>query len=145
LKAQPERPSAASVVGYAVYHVTGFNASCEQVNDVRPLVFMLKPGLESADNSGVEKPFDDAALKHVLGQTTKRGELVRLQASAWLPGHLVGPFTHVGKRADDPNNIIPREDRCDLRGGRLVAAWLDHFDVREQNSMDTWIADDRDH
>jgi hypothetical protein len=29
-------------------------------------------------------------------------------------------------------------------GGRLVAAWLDHFDAREQNSMDTWITESGD-
>lgn len=144
-KEQPERPSAASIIGSTVYHVAGFNTSCEQIIYVRPSVFKLKPGLKFADNSGVEKPFDDAALKHVLEQTTKRGELIRLQASAWLPGALVGPFRYAGARADDPNDIIPHEDRRDLRGGRLLAAWLDHFDAREQNSMDTWIADDKNH
>lgn len=142
-KAQPERPSAASVIGSAVYHATGFYTSCEQIIYLKPSLLKLTPGLKSADNSGVEKPFDDAALKAVLDQTTKRGELIRIQASAWLPGALIGPFRYAGTRSDDPNDILPHQERRDLRGGRLVAAWLDHFDAREQNSMDTWIADDK--
>ncbi|MEP7121539.1 MAG: hypothetical protein ABJE95_11535, partial [Byssovorax sp.] len=135
VKTQPERPSAGSVIGAAVYHLFGFNTSCEQIIYVRPSAFKLKPGLKSTDNTGITKNFDDAALKHVLDQSPKRGELIRLQASAWLPGALIGPFTYAGQRKDDPNDIIPHEDRRDLRGGRLVAAWLDHFDAREQNSM----------
>jgi len=144
-KAQPERPSAASVIGAAVYNAAGFYTSCEQVIYLKPSLLELKPGLRSADNSGIERPFDAAALAHVLEQTTKRGELVRLQASAWLPGQLIGPFRYAGTRGDDPNDILPHQDRRDLRGGRLVAAWLDHFDAREQNSMDTWLADDHEH
>ncbi|HEV8548145.1 MAG TPA: hypothetical protein VGQ57_03935, partial [Polyangiaceae bacterium] len=140
VKEQPERPSAASAIGAAIYHAAGFNTSCEQVIYVDPRVFALKPGLTVTDNTGVTKPFDAAALARVLAGATHRDGLVRLQASAWLPGYLVGPFRYEGKRADDPNDVIAHEDRRDLRGARVLAAWINHFDAREQNTMDSWIA-----
>jgi hypothetical protein len=138
---QPERPSAASVIGAAAYHAVGFYTSCEQVVYFRPSLLKLTPGLRYQANFNEEQDFDQRALDKILADTPKRGSLVRMQASAWLPGQLVGPFRYTGTRHDDPNDAIPHDDRRELRGGRLLAAWLDHFDAREQNSMDSWMAD----
>jgi hypothetical protein len=139
----PERPSAASAIGAAVYHAVGFNTSCEQVVFVSPTAFKLSPGLKVTANDGVTRPFDQAALEKVYEQAGKKEGKYRFQASAWLGGYLIGPFKYEGTRSDDPNDIIPHEDRRDLRGARLLAAWLHHFDAREQNSMDAWMAVDK--
>lgn len=140
---EPERPSAAAVIGTNIYYNAGFNTSCEQVLYADPSIFELKQGLTVTANDGVTRPFDQKALDKILAAAVKRDGKVRFQASAWLGGFLLGPFKYEGTRADDPNDIIPHEDRRDLRGGRLVAAWLHHFDAREQNSMDSWMAVDK--
>jgi hypothetical protein len=140
----PERPSAASTVGAAAYHVSGFNTSCEQIVYLRPAILSLKPGLKYKGNFSGERDFDRAALDHIVSLAPKLGDKVRFQASAWLPGKLIGPFRYQGTRPDDPNDAIPHEDRRELRGGRVLAAWLDHFDAREQNSMDSWISENKD-
>jgi hypothetical protein len=141
---QPERATGASVIGAAAYNAVGFFTSCEQIVYFRPAMLKLTPGLHSADNSGLERPFDQAALQRILNSAPRRGDRVRMQASAWLQGRLIGPFRYEGTRSDDPNDVIAHDDRRELRGGRLLAAWLDHFDAREQNSMDVWFADSRD-
>jgi hypothetical protein len=142
---KPERASAASVIGAAVYHAIGFNTSCEQIVVLRKAQLELKAGLKVVDNSGVTHPFDDAALDRVLATTTQvAGGRVRMQASKWLPGLPIGPFRYIGTRADDPNDVIDHADRRELRGSRVLAAWLDHWDAREQNSMDVWMASDPD-
>ena len=140
----PERPSAASTIGAAAYNAVGFYTSCEQVVYFRPSLLTLKPGLKSKGNFGGEQPFDQKALDHLVALAPKIGDKVRFQASAWLPGQLLGPFRYVRVRADDPNDAIAHDDRRELRGGRILAAWLDHFDAREQNTLDAWIADRKD-
>jgi hypothetical protein len=135
-----ERPSAASAIGAVAYYAAGFNFTCEQVIYVKGSAFKLTPGLKVTDNTERTHDFDEAALKKVLEGATKKGPYIRFQASAWLEGRLIGPFRYEGTRDDDPNDTIPHENRRELRGGRLLAAWLDHFDAREQNSMDVWVA-----
>ena len=137
---QPERPSAASIVGAAVYHLAGYNTSCEQIVYFKPSLLKLLPGLKTGENFGDDKVFDRAALDKILKEAPKRNGLVRMQASAWLPGSLIGPFRYEGTRGDDPSDVVAHEARRELRGGRLLAAWLDHFDARQQNTMDSWIS-----
>jgi hypothetical protein len=141
---KPERASAASVIGAAFYDAIGFNTSCEQVVVLRKAQLKLTPGLQVVDNDGISHPFDEAALDKVLKSTTQvRGQLVRMQASKWLPGLTIGPFRYTGTRPDDPNDVVDHADRRELRGNRLLSAWLDHWDAREQNSMDVWMASDK--
>ena len=137
----PERSSAASVIGAAAYDAAGYYTSCEQVVYFRPALLRLKPGLKQKGNFGAAADFDRAALDRIITRAPRDGEKVRFQASAWLPGQLLGPFRYAGTRQDDPNDVIPHEERRELRGGRVLAAWLDHFDAREQNSMDSWLSE----
>ncbi|XXT16643.1 hypothetical protein WME94_41065 [Sorangium sp. So ce429] len=139
---QPERATGATAIAARLYHAAGFWAPCDSVVYLKPSVLKLSPGLIVTDNSGVSRPFDQAALDGVLAKAAKRGDRVRMVASRWLPGRALGPFKYEGTRDDDPNDVLPHEDRRDLRGGRLLAAWLNHFDSREQNSMDVWLAED---
>lgn len=135
-----ERASAAGVIGARLYNAVGFNTSCERIIYVRPALLKLKPGLQSTNNTGITRRFDQAALDQVLAAAAWRDGRVRLAASKWLPHPALGPFRYEGIRDDDPNDVIPHEDRRELRGARLLAAWLNHFDAREQNTMTTWVA-----
>ena len=139
----PDRASAASVIGAAIYDEVGFNTSCEQIVLFKREQLTLAPGLKVTDNEGISHPFDEEALDKALKSTTHHaGGMIRMQGSKWLPGETLGPFRYTGTRADDPNDVIDHASRRELRGSRLLAAWLDHWDAREQNSMDVWMSAD---
>lgn len=137
-----ERATGATSIATRIYYALGWWSPCDSVVYFKPSVLKLKAGLKVTDNSGVTRSFDEKMLKKILDGAQHRGDLVRMVASKWLPGRTLGPFTYSGKRSDDPNDVVYHEDRRDLRGARVVAAWLNHFDSREQNSMDTWMSVD---
>src|SRR5690606_10226403 len=64
---------------------------------------------------------------------------IRTVASLRIPGTSKGGFRLWGTRADDANDTIPHEDRRDLRGLRVVAAWTDHVDFRRANTLDAFV------
>jgi hypothetical protein len=63
----------------------------------------------------------------------------RAVASQYLDGRPLGPWRYHGTRADDRNDIVPHEDRRELRGARVMAAWTNHWDSREQNTLAMWV------
>jgi hypothetical protein len=137
----PERGSAAQTVGTRIYHAVGYFVPCEQVVYFRPSVFTLLPGLRRKHNFEAEEDFGRAQLDAIFAHSPRRGEFVRMQASSWLPGYNLGGFQYQGTRADDPSDVIPHENRRELRAKRLVNAWIDRFDDRRGNTIDAWIVD----
>ena len=140
---EPDRATGATAIATRIYHAAGYYAPCDSVVYFRPALLKLKPGLTSTDNQGTTKPFDQATLSRILRQASHKNGLVRMVASAWLPGKPIGPFRYEGIRRDDPNDAVPHEDRRELRGARLLAAWLNHFDSREQNTLDVFLPLDK--
>jgi hypothetical protein len=141
---EPERATGATAIAARIYHAVGYFAPCDSVVHFDPKLLSLKPGLMATDNSGVARPFDQKALDELLQRASHRDGLVRMGASRWLPGRPLGPYRYESTRDDDPNDVVDHEDRRELRGGRVLAAWLNHFDSREQNTMDVWIAQNKD-
>lgn len=139
LATEPERATGATAIATRIYHAVGYFAPCDTIVYFRSSLLSLKPGLTVTDNSGVTRPFDAKALDGILAGASRRNGLIRMVSSQWLDGKPIGPYTYDGLRHDDPNDAIPHQDRRELRGGRLVAAWLNHFDSREQNTLDVFM------
>ena len=81
-------------------------------------------------------------LDYLLGHANREMDgSYRVVASKALPGKPIGRIRFVGTRPDDPNDIVPHEDRRELRGYGVFAAWLNHVDAKAINSLDTLVAD----
>src|SRR6185295_14703338 len=65
----------------------------------------------------------------------------RVVASKSLEGKPIGRIRFMGTRPDDPNDVIAHEDRRELRGYGVFAAWLNHVDAKAINSLDMLVTE----
>jgi hypothetical protein len=66
-------------------------------------------------------------------------------ATREIDGTPLGPFYLYGKRNDDPNDFIPHDYRRELRGLRLISAWINNFDVHTGNVGDYYVNEGGQH
>jgi hypothetical protein len=135
------RQSTADLFGTRVHHAAGFYTACTHVIYIHPSAFTIAPDAKAENFVGDKVPFTQEMLQKTLDYGIKNaaGE-VRAGLSQFLPGKPLGPWSDFGVRDDDPNDVIPHEDRRELRGSYIFGAWLGHYDAREQNSLDMWQA-----
>ena len=62
-------------------------------------------------------------------------------ASKFLSGKPLGPAPQHGRRKDDPNDRVNHENRRELRGLYAIAAWINHFDLKQHQTLDMYVED----
>ena len=65
----------------------------------------------------------------------------RAVAARQLSGRVIGPFKYFGTRNDDPNDIVPHEDRRELRALKVFGAWTNLTDMKAGNTLDTVVTE----
>jgi hypothetical protein len=118
----------------------GYNVPCNRVAYVQARDFVLTPQSRHVDALGHSRVLNAGLLNELLSHTTRRRDgSMRAGMSEMVPGEAIGPWPAEGVRDDDPNDTIPHENRRELRGERLLAAWVNHWDSREANALDTFV------
>jgi len=134
----PQMATSAEVIGTKFFYAFGYNVPENYLTYWRP-VYQIDSEAEVQWESGHVERLSNAYVKDVLKSVTQRPDgTIQVLASKLLPGRPVGPFDFQGIRLDDPNDIFPHQDRRELRGLRLFAAWLNHNDSDSVNTLDMY-------
>ena len=131
----------AGVVSGRIFHAAGYNVPIDATVTFRREDLVLGEDVKIRLADGSRRTMTEADLEAILGSVGRLpdGSWFAI-ASKFLDGTPVGPFNFYGRRPDDPNDRIPHEDRRELRGLEIFCAWLNHFDTKQLNSLDTYIA-----
>jgi len=146
LKVDPEGhlglSTAAELVGYRIFHAAGYYVPGAFHTDLRREDLKLSPRATFKLYRVEKRPLTwarvEAQLAHVAHLPDGR---LRAVAVPWMPGQLLGGFDLLGRRADDPNDRIPHENRRSLRANWILFAWLSVLDPSAINTMDSIIAE----
>lgn len=138
----PELCSAADVIGSKIFYALGYNTPENYIVYFRREQLEISDGVMYRHPSGKKIPLSEHVVDELLQTQPKRADgTYRALASRWLDGKVVGPFDYRGARGDDPNDTLPHQHRRVLRGLAIYAAWLNHHDTTQINTMDTLVTE----
>lgn len=140
----PVVATAAGAVAARLFWALGYNTPDDRVVLFARDDLLVGPGVTVRDDFDTRRPLtrdDVLALLDRLPTATADGRHRGL-ASALLAGTPLGGFAYTGTRDDDPNDTIPHERRRVLRAVRVFGAWLQHIDVKEDNTLDMYVEHD---
>jgi hypothetical protein len=138
----PEIETANQIITGKLLWALGYNTTEDYVVYLRRDDLKLAPDAEVKNWSGTVGKLTDEEVDRQLGLVVRDPDgQYRGMASVFVDGKPLGGHAAEGVRTDDPNDRIAHEERRDLRGASAAFAWLDHTDVKEDNSLDVYVED----
>jgi hypothetical protein len=138
----PELGTGAEAVVTRLFHALGYYVPQATVGTLR------RENLVIGSNATVRLPSGGIRKMRMsdIDEQLRRAERnpdgsYRVILAEGLPGKNLEGFKYEGTRPDDPNDVIPHENRRELRGLRVFSAWVNHTDAKAINSLDTLITE----
>jgi hypothetical protein len=139
---EPELGTAAEVIVTKLFHALGYHVPQSNIAILDPAQLTIAPDARVPTVSGGRRAMNRGDIDEQLARAHRSPDgTYRVVAGEALPGRPLGPFLYEGTRPDDPNDIVPHEDRRELRGLRVFSAWMNHTDAKAINSLDTLVTE----
>jgi hypothetical protein len=120
----------------------GYNVPENHIAYMRRDQLTIGEGAKFTPPGGAKRAMRLEDIDQLLRRTNREPDgSVRVVASKALPGKPIGRIRFRGTRPDDPNDIVAHENRRELRGYGVFAAWLNHVDAKAINSLDMLVTE----
>jgi hypothetical protein len=138
----PELGSATEAIVTRLFHALGYHVPQASVVTLHRENLAIAPDASVRLPSGHRRPMRLSDIHEQLKRAHQEPDgSYRVIVTEGLPGKPLGGFKYEGTRPDDPNDVIPHENRRELRGLRVFSAWVNHTDAKALNSLDTLVTE----
>ena len=139
----PEMATSSEIISTRFFYAMGYYVPENYLVFFRRDQLRVDPAAEISVGLGPPRQMTERDLDDLLLRVSRTSDIrFRAVASKLIEGRPIGPFKYFGTRRDDPNDVIPHEERRELRGLRVFSSWLNHDDSRAVNTLDTVITRD---
>jgi len=142
----PGNRSSGEVIATKILYAAGYNVPENYIVYIDASLLHVAQDAETEDVAGRKRAFTSDDLSKLLERAPRMPDgRYRAMASKMIGGKPKGPFSHVGFRKDDPNDLIPHEHRRELRGLRVISSWIDNWDLKEGQGLDVYVEENGRH
>ncbi|MBI4512610.1 MAG: hypothetical protein HY702_00730 [Gemmatimonadetes bacterium] len=137
----PELASGAEMISTKLFYAAGYHTPENTLVFFDPAGLAIDPKVTVVER-GLVRPMTQEDVRSLLRRVGRGPDgRVRALASKFLEGRPKGPWDYEGRRADDPNDRYEHQHRRELRGLYVLAAWLNHEDARQGNTLDMYVGE----
>jgi hypothetical protein len=144
--AHPEMATGAAMIGSRLLYALGYNVPHHWLR------FIQADHLTAAaDTSVTETDVDSLLAQAYLRPDREGGSAFRVHPDSTyrvlvtrIPGveRRIGPFSFHGTRPDDGNDVFSHEARRELRGLKVIAAWINYTNVDRRHTLDVGVREE---
>jgi hypothetical protein len=144
---RPDAPvvtTAAGAIAARLLWACGYHTPDDRVIAFARDDLVIGEGATFSTPAGENRPLTPAQIDNLLAELPSRQTdgTYRALASRFLDGRPLGGYSYNGTRDDDPNDAIPHQNRRSLRALRVFGAWLNHVDLKIDNTLDLYTEED---
>jgi hypothetical protein len=141
-KENPEMQTGGNLVVNRIFWTIGYHVPADYVFDFSRDDLQIAKDATFKDALDRKEQLTWKQVDATLAAAPQRKDgSYRATASQFLDGVPKGGFSPSGLRGDDPNDVIPHEHRRSNRALRVFSAWVNHTDMKEDNTLDMYVTE----